>query len=90
MGGFGKAKCIFNGTFMNATIVDSTTIKCSSPKLTEDQESLEAKWMYMNVQVTLNAHDASETMARFNYYPELEIASTFDSEMGPLTGNTQS
>jgi len=46
--------------------------------------------MYMNVQVTLNARDASETMARFNYYPELEIASTFDSEMGPLTGNTQS
>ena len=32
MGGFGKAKCIFNGTFMNATIVDSTTIKCSYVK----------------------------------------------------------
>jgi hypothetical protein len=90
MGGFGKAKCIFNGTFMNATIVDSSTIKCSSPKLTEDQESLEAKWMYMNVQVTLNAQEASDSMARFNYYPELEITSTFDSEMGPITGNTQS
>ena len=90
MGGFGKAKCIFNGTFMNATIVDSQTIKCSSPKLTEDQESLEDKWMYMNVQVTLNAQEASDSMVRFNYYPELEITHTFDSEMGPITGNTQS
>jgi len=90
MGGFGKAKCIFNGTYMNATIVDSTTIKCSSPKLTEDQESLEAKNMFMNVQVTLNGRDTSESIARFKYYPELEITSTFDSEIGPITGNTQS
>jgi len=90
MGGFGKAKCIFNGTYMNATIVDSTTIKCSSPKLTEDQESLEAKNMFMNVQVTLNARDASESFARFKYYPELEIHSISDSEIGPITGGTQS
>lgn len=40
--GFGKAKCLFNGTAMNATIVDAENIKCSSPKLNEDQESLSA------------------------------------------------
>ena len=76
--------------YVKISHVTTLAYNTSSPKLTEDQESLEAKWMYMNVQVTLNARDASETMARFNYYPELEIASTFDSEMGPLTGNTQS
>lgn len=32
--GFGKAKCVFNQThFMNATIVDANTMKCSTPKL---------------------------------------------------------
>ena len=40
--GFGKAKCIFNGTLMNATIIDAQTIKCSSPPLNADQSTLDA------------------------------------------------
>jgi len=34
--GFGKVKCVFNETFMNATIIDAQTIKCSSPKLNDN------------------------------------------------------
>jgi hypothetical protein len=35
--GFGRIKCIFNGTRMNATIIDNTTVKCDSPPLTDEQ-----------------------------------------------------
>lgn len=34
--GFGKVKCLFNGTHMNATIVDDNTIYCDSPRLNDD------------------------------------------------------
>jgi len=37
--GFGRIKCIFNGTRMNATIIDNTTVKCDSPPLSDEQQT---------------------------------------------------
>lgn len=34
--GFGKVKCIFNETYMNASIINEQTIICDSPALTDD------------------------------------------------------
>jgi hypothetical protein len=60
--GFSKVKCVFNETMMNATIIDSTTIKCSSPKLDENEASLEAKYLHYNVAITLNGRERTESI----------------------------
>ena len=60
--GFSKVKCVFNDTMMNATIIDSTTIKCSSPKLDDNQASLDAKYLHFNVAITLNGRERTETV----------------------------
>lgn len=88
--GFGKAKCVFNETMMNATIIDEHTIKCSTPKLTLDQAALPAQYMHFDVKVTLNGHETSEGLVQFRYYPELEFSYVTDSDIGPMAGGTES
>jgi hypothetical protein len=77
--GFGKVKCSFNNTLMNATIVNEQTIKCSSPRLSEEQESIDTPYLKSFVKVTLNGREFTLEELQFNYYPELKI-----------TGNTKS
>jgi len=86
--GFGKVKCIFNQThFMNATIVDDNTIKCSTPKLSMEQASLPPAFMHYKVNVTLNGRDFSDSTSKFAYYPEPVIKETNEASVGPFTGN---
>jgi len=44
--GFGKVKCLFNQTATNATIINSETLKCSSPRLSEEEEALDTPYLY--------------------------------------------
>lgn len=57
--GFGKVKCLFNGTHTNATIIDDKTLYCDSPRLTDEQIGLETKWLKSHVQVTLNGRETT-------------------------------
>lgn len=43
--GFGKVKCLFNDTAMNATIIDSQTLMCSSPRLNEEEAALDTPYL---------------------------------------------
>lgn len=87
--GFGKVKCSFNNTLMNATIVNEQTIKCSSPRLTEDQESVDTPYLKSFVKVTLNGREFTLEELQFNYYPELKITKV-NRNNGPVSGNTKS
>ena len=90
---FGKAKCVFNQThFMNATIVNENTIKCSTPILPPDAAGLPPKYQHYVVQVTLNERDFSDSVSRvqFAYYPDPHITATKDANVGPVTGGTTS
>ena len=85
--GFGKVKCSFNNTLMNATIVNEQTIKCSSPRLSEEQESIDTPYLKSFVKVTLNGREFTLEELQFNYYPELKITKV-NRNNGPVTGNT--
>lgn len=84
---FGKVHCLFNGTAMNATVLDQYTLVCDSPRLTEDQSGLDHPYLFANVQVTLNGRDTSAELIKFNYYPELLIQQV-DVNVGPISGKT--
>lgn len=89
--GFGKVKCVFNGTtFMNATILDEHTIKCSSPPLTVNQAALEPAYAFHQVAVTLNGRELTQELIRFSYYPELRLDAVEESNLGPISGGTNS
>lgn len=89
--GFGKAKCVFNNTkMMNATIINEKTIKCSTPKLNNDQAGLDPKFMFFYVGVTLNGIENSDSLIKFNYYPDPRIEAVNNSPVGPVTGGTVS
>jgi|DEB0MinimDraft_12_1074336.scaffolds.fasta_scaffold02929_8 hypothetical protein len=83
--GFGKAKCIFNETlFMNATVIDSTTLVCDSPPF----ESVNPEQWY-NIAVTLDGDYVSPSSGVFNYYRQPKISS-ISPWTGPLSGGTVS
>ena len=53
--GFGRAKCVFNGTrYTNATVIDKETLYCSTPKLTDFEASMPWADMKYLVRVTMN------------------------------------
>lgn len=85
--GFGKAKCIFNETSMNATIVDAKTLLCNSPKLNLKQASVDTPYLFAFLQVTLNGRDATTENFKFYYYPELSIQRVIRNN-GPMVGGT--
>jgi len=87
--GFGKVKCLFNQTEMNATIVSETMIKCDSPRLNDDQAVLEAEYLKSFVQITLNGVELTEEKVAFAYYPEVKLLSILNNK-GPLSGGTSS
>jgi len=87
--GFNKIKCLFNDTAMNATIVDGSTVICSSPRLNEQQQALDVQYLYANLRVTLNGHEANLESFKFLYYPELKITKITNS-IGPISGGTKS
>jgi hypothetical protein len=61
--GFGKVKCIFNNTYyMNATILESDTIVCDSPPLSEEYS---ANGTFYNVSITLNGKELAPTRTNF-------------------------
>ena len=73
--GLNKAKCIFNGKkAMNVTIINETTLYCSSPPLTRSESLLPALDMRHTVEITLNGAEASENHVKFWYYPDPDIA----------------
>lgn len=87
--GFGKAKCVFNDTqLMNATIINEHTIKCSTPKLTEDQAGLAPQHMFFFVAVTLNGIEHTQEAIKFRYYPDPRIEAVKHSPVGPVSGGT--
>ena len=89
--GFGKVKCIFNDThYMNATIVDESTIKCSTPKLSDEQAGLPPQHMYYRVDLTLNGRENADGEGKFSYYPDPVIKATTNSAWGPVSGGTTS
>ena len=82
--GFGKAKCIFNGTFeTNATVTDSTTLYCDSPILENSNGDL-----WYNVSVSLDGEYKSNATQKFYYYDKIEIES-ISPWMGPIKGLTE-
>lgn len=89
--GFGKAKCIFNNTYvMNATIMDSEVIKCDSPPLPEGMfisNSTQAPWY--NISITLNGRENSAVKGRFTYYID-PIFKSISPNLGPISGGTVS
>jgi hypothetical protein len=46
--------------------------------------------MFYNVDVTLNGHETANSHVRFEYYPDPVISSVADSNLGPISGNTNS
>lgn len=89
--GFNKVKCVFNDTLlMNATIVNSQTIVCTTPRLTNRQNSLDPHYMYHSIRVTLNGREKTEEFIQFKYYNAIWITGISDANMGPLTGGTSS
>jgi IPT/TIG domain len=89
--GFGKAKCIFNNTYvMNATIMDSETIKCDSPALPEGMfisNGTQAPWY--NISITLNGRENAPVKGSFSYYID-PIFKSITPNLGPLLGGTVS
>lgn len=92
--GFGKVKCIFNNTYyMNATILDSETIKCDSPPFQESFTTAlsanngSAPWY--NFSITLNSKEIAPTRSKFTYYVDPSIKS-ISPNLGPLKGGTVS
>ena len=89
--GLNKAKCIFNGKkAMNVTIINETTLMCSSPPLTRSESLMPALDMRHNVEITLNGAESTENHVKFGYYPDPEIAQVLDSPRGPVIGGTHS
>jgi len=84
--GFGQAKCVFNETiFMNATVINPTTMVCDSPAL----DSVNPE-MWYNVSVTLDGGAfVSNATGIFRYYHEPTL-SDVTPWLGPLEGGTVS
>lgn len=83
--GFGKAKCIFNATiYMNATVLDASTIVCDSPPL----ESINGD-MWYNVSITLDGDFKTKATGKFFYYTNPTMRSIFPVR-GPVEGGTVS
>jgi len=82
--GFGKAKCVFNSTiFMNATVVDKSTVYCDSPPL----ESTNGDNWY-NVSISMDGgNNIANATAAFRYYKEPSIQSV-TPWLGPIEGGT--
>jgi hypothetical protein len=89
--GFGKAKCIFNNTYvMNATIMDSDVIKCDSPPLPEGMfisNGTQAPWY--NISISLNGRENAAVKGHFTYYVD-PIFRSITPNLGPLSGGTLS
>jgi len=82
--GFGKARCIFNGTYeMNATVTDPTTLYCDTPPL--DSQTGDT---WYNVSVSLDGEYRSSASAKFAYYDQLTLNS-LSPWLGPLDGKTE-
>jgi len=85
------AFCVFNNTkLMNVTIVDSETLYCSSPRLPNNLWALPAEQMFYEVRVTIDGKSSSSTtFKKFSYYFDSELSGV-ESDMGPITGGTDS
>lgn len=87
--GLNKAKCIFNGhKQMNVTIINDTTLKCSSPPLTRSESLMTALDMRHTLEITLNGAETTNNKVKFAYYPDPEIQQVVDSNRGPIIGGT--
>lgn len=72
--GINKAKCIFNGKkAMNVTILDESTLLCSSPPLSRSESLMTWQDMRHTVEITLNGAETTSSGIRFMYYPDPEI-----------------
>ena len=88
--GFGKVKCIFNGTiYMNATILEPDIIKCDSPPLPPSMGFSEDHSPFYFVGLTLNGKEFTESKLKFIYYIDPQIKSITPNK-GPLRGGTVS
>jgi len=89
--GFGHGRCIFNTTHItNATVVSETLLYCSTPKLNDFEASLPYGDMKYIVQVSMNGKELTDGKGQFDYYHEIELSDTRDSNIGPVTGSTLS
>jgi len=89
--GLNKPKCIFNGhRAMNVTIVDESTLYCSSPPMTNAESRMPWKDMRHTVEITLNGAETTDNKVKFAYYPDPEISQVLDSPRGPVDGGTHS
>ncbi len=89
--GLNKAKCIFNGQkAMNVTIINETTLMCSSPPLTRSESLMPALDQRHTLEVTLNGAETTYNKIKFAYYPDPEIQQVLNSELGPVSGGTES
>lgn len=75
---------------MNATIMDSETIKCDSPPLPEGMfisNGTQAPWY--NISITLNGRENAAVKGAFTYYID-PIFKSIMPNLGPLSGGTVS
>jgi IPT/TIG domain len=85
------AFCVFNNThFMNVTIIDSTHLYCSTPKLPNNLQSLPADQMFYHVSISVDKSSThSLDPVKFSYYFDSELSSV-DQNVGPVSGGTKS
>jgi len=89
--GFGVAKCVFNNTRRtNVTIIDDSTLLCSSPALFNFEASLVPRDMVFHLAVTMDGKTTTQHYATFAYYNDPQIFAVRNSNVGPVNGNTLS
>ena len=87
--GLDSVKCVFNKTiFMNATIIDDTTLYCSTPSIINRYEMTSTTDdLFFDVEVTMNAKDFSGFPQRFYYYNDPQLKGIYPNS-GSVEGNT--
>ena len=83
-----SAEALKNLVTQIATIIDSHTLKCSSPPLTRSESLMKPEDMVHTFEVTMTGGTWALSPTGFAYYPSPDITGVIDSNKGPVSGGT--